>query len=270
MSIHSTLTESAIAQSELNTGGKSILKKSTSTKLEICTSDPEGIRAAVEGGAYRVELCSGLAEGGLTPSVSLIRFCTKQIPTNVLIRPRGGDFIYTKDELDVMEEDILVATRAGAKGVVTGALTPNGEVDKEACRRLLQHAKGLDNTFHRAFDMTSDPFKALEDIISLGFNRILTSGQARTALEGSAMISKLKEQAAGRIIIMAGAGVTPSNAYQIVANSGADEIHASARSRVMSSMKSNGEASMGCAEEPDGSRMATDASIVAQIKKALN
>ena len=267
--LHSTLHESDAALLGTAAVGRSILNKPAPTKLEICTGDPEGVLAAIEGGADRVELCSGLAEGGLTPSAAMIRFSSKRIPTNVLIRPRAGDFIYSEEELNVMESDIRMAVDSGAAGIVVGALTLDGNVDMDACRRLIKNASSLDNTFHRAFDMTSDPFRALEDIISLGFKRILTSGQANSALEGAQLIAELKKRAAGRIIIMAGAGVTPDNAAELLSASNADEIHASARSRILSSSSPAGSATMGSADAADGSRMGTDPRIVAQIKDLI-
>lgn len=239
-------------------------------KLEICSGDPHGITEAIRGGADRIELCSGLSEGGLTPSAALIKYASALIPTNVLIRPRAGDFVYSDDELQIMAEDIRIAKESGATGIVIGALTPSGEVDKEACRFLLANAGGLDTTFHRAFDVVKDPFAALEDIISLGFKRILTSGQARTALEGTKQIAEIKRRAKGRILIMAGAGVNPENAARIITESEADELHASARSLVGSSMKQFGDAKMGTADAEDGSRLSTDAKIVSKIKSAIS
>ncbi len=238
--------------------------------LEICCGDPEGIEAAVKGGADRVELCSGLSEGGLTPSVGVIKYSCKRIPTNVLIRPRAGDFVYSQGELEVMKEDIRIAFANGASGVVIGVLTPEGDVDKEACQMLLEGYEDKDNTFHRAFDLTADPYRALEDIISLGFKRILTSGQAASALEGAGLLAELKRIAKGRIKIMAGAGVAPSNAVEIIRLSEADEIHASARSLKASAMNYQGAASMGTADATDGSRMATDPRKVTGIREALN
>ncbi len=238
--------------------------------LEICTGDPAGVAAAIEGGADRVELCSALAEGGLTPSVAMIRYAVLRIPTNVLIRPRPGDFAYTPDELAVMKRDIEEAVRAGASGIVTGVLTPDGEVDKEACRRLLRPAAGLANTFHRAFDVAADPFRALDDIISLGFSRLLTSGQRGSAMDGAELIAELHKRAAGRIKIIAGAGVSPENTTALLKASGADELHASARSRRGSSMRHSGGATMGTADAADGSRMATDSFIVAEIRRSID
>ncbi len=237
--------------------------------LEICTGDPEGVLNAIEGGADRIELCSGLAEGGLTPSIAMIRFSSDRIPTNVLIRPRSGDFTYSPEELEVMASDIKAAVEAGAAGVVIGVLTENGHVDKDACRYLLKNANGLDNTFHRAFDLTADPMEALEDIIELGFKRILTSGQSQSALEGAELISELRKRAAGRVSIMAGAGVNPTNAADIVRLTGVNELHASARTIKHSSISVPANATMGSADAADGSRMATDAVTVMNIRRAI-
>lgn len=239
-------------------------------KLEICTGDPEGVMAAIEGGANRIELCSGLSEGGLTPSSGMISFSSGLIPTNVLIRPRGGDFIYTPRELDLMEKDIEIAVKAGASGIVIGVLTPDCNVDLEACERLLRNVKDLDNTFHRAFDLAKDPFQALEDVIDLGFKRILTSGQKPTALEGAELIGRLHKKANGRIKLMAGAGVTPDNTLALLISSQADDIHASAGSIRYSMMRAKGNVSMGSADSPDGSRKATDRVLVRGIRNAID
>lgn len=239
-------------------------------RLEICTGDPAGVIAAKEGGADRVELCSGLAEGGLTPSLAIISFASNLVPVNVLVRPRGGDFVYTPEEVEVMEEDIRAAVKAGAKGIVVGALTPDGEVDVETCKRLLEAAPGCDSTFHRAFDLVRDPQKALEEIIALGFKRVLSSGQAVNAMEGSTLLRELHEQAQGRILIMAGAGVTPENANEILRLSEADEIHASARSLKPGAMTVSGTATMGTADAADGSRLATDADVVRKILNSIS
>lgn len=238
--------------------------------LEICTGDPAGIQAAVRGGADRVELCSGLAEGGLTPSAGAIRYSTRRITTNVLIRPRAGDFVYSQAELDVMIADAETAVGAGAAGIVTGILTPEGQVDCEACRKILHKASGLENTFHRAFDVTSDPIRALEDIIDLGFSRLLTSGHNFSALAGADFIAELHRRAAGRIKIIAAAGVRPDNTSEILRRSNADEIHASARSLYRPKVFSPGSVSMGEADASDGSRMATDSDVVAAIRRTID
>ncbi len=233
--------------------------------VEICTGDPAGVEAALSGGAARVELCSGLAEGGLTPSAGAVRYASQRIHTNVLIRPRPGDFFYSREEINVMADDILQARAMGAQGIVIGALLPDRSVDVDTCRRLIDLAPGADLTFHRAFDLTSDPFDALEKIIALGFRRILTSGLAPTALDGVEMIAELHRRAAGRILIMAGAGVNPENASRILSLSNADELHASARSRI-SSKYTSGNVAMG--SDDDGrSRLATNPEIVASLVK---
>lgn len=243
-----------------------------SKTLEICTGDPVGIEAAIAGGADRIELCSGLAEGGLTPSIGAIRYAaSRPVTVNVLIRPRPGDFVYNPVEIELMVADIEEAVRCGADGIVVGALTPDGDVDMDACRRFIEASQGRNATFHRAFDVCRNPFQALEDVISLGFDRILTSGQASDALQGADIISRLHDKAAGRIRIMAGAGVKPENAAEILTLSRCDDLHASARSLIPSGMAQNsGEASMGSADTSDGSRMATDRNIVAQLKSILS
>lgn len=237
-------------------------------RLEICTGDPEGVKAAIYGGADRIELCSGLSEGGLTPSISMIKLASSQIPTNVLIRPRAGDFVYTDEESNLIIEDIKAAVKAGAHGIVTGALTESGDVDVTLCERIIEAAGNADTTFHRAFDMTADPFDALETIIALGFKRILTSGQAPTALKGAQLIKRLHDQADGRIKIMAGAGVAPDNITKILQLSQADEIHASARSLIKGNSKVSS-ASMGSADDGN-SRMATDRQIVKKLFDKLH
>ena len=242
--------------------------------LEICTGDPEGIQTAFAAGADRIELCSGLAEGGLTPSIAAIRFASRlrKGSVNVLIRPRAGDFVYTPAEIEVMTDDIRSAMAAGASGIVAGALTPDGKVDIDACRAFISAAgNDADSTFHRAFDVVSDPFEALETIIGLCFKRILTSGQAASALEGAELIARLRKQAAGRIEIMAGAGVCPENAAEIIRLTDADALHASARSSKRSAMATAAtDASMGSADASDGSRMATDYDKVNKLHNLIH
>ena len=198
--------------------------------LEVCCADLQSVRAAVEGGAHRVELCQALGLDGLTPSAGMIASAVEMgIPVQVLIRPREGDFVYDKDEVLCMQRDIRQARRLGANGVVIGALRPDGSIDEKTVRRLADEAKGLSITFHRAFDVCTNPFEALEQVISLGCHRLLTSGQAPTAEQGIPLLRKLIEQAAGRIIIMPGAGVNPQNAHRILSETGAHEIHGSLR-----------------------------------------
>ncbi len=199
-------------------------------KLEVCCADLTSVRAAVEGGAHRIELCQALSLDGLTPSIGMIEQAVGiGIHTQVLIRPREGHFIYSPDEVACMVKDIKHARMAGAGGIVIGALLPDGNIDSESTKRLVDEAEGLSITFHRAFDVCTNPEKALEQIISLGCHRLLTSGQAPTAEQGIPMLKHLVEQAAGRIIIMPGAGVNAENAHRILSQTGAREIHGSLR-----------------------------------------
>lgn len=199
-------------------------------KLEVCCADLASVRAAVEGGAHRVELCQALGLDGLTPSAGMIEEAVGMgIHVQVLIRPREGDFVYTSDEVACMQRDIRHARRLGAGGVVIGALRPDGCIDAETIRRLVGEAEDLSITFHRAFDVCAQPEEALEEIISLGCHRLLTSGQAQTAQQGIPLLRRLVQQSYGRLIIMPGAGVNTGNAHRILAETGAREIHGSLR-----------------------------------------
>lgn len=199
-------------------------------QLEICIDSIESAVAAREGGADRLEVCSSLASGGTTPSEGLLRCCLDQVglPVMMMIRPRDGDFVYGPADLTVMLRDIEAAQRLGVAGVVLGALTPDRQIDQEACRQLLRAAAGLKATFHRAFDVADDPLVAFDQIIDLGFDCLLTSGQQRTAAAGTALIAQLQRRAAGRLVVMAGAGVTAENAHQVVEATGVSYLHASA------------------------------------------
>lgn len=241
--------------------------------LEVCAGDIDSVIAAAAGGASRVELCSALGEGGVTPSIGFIRSALKVpgIRVHVLIRPRGGDFLYTPEEVDCMVDDIVAAREAGVQGVVIGALTPEGDIDVDACRKMVAAAAGISVTFHRAFDLCRDPRKALEDIIALGCDRILTSGQAQTALEGKQKLAELVRQANGRIIILAGAGVSQHNAAEILSASGTNEIHASARASVPSKMEyRHCGVSMGTPGSDEYSRKVTSPEIVKEIVSRIN
>ena len=197
--------------------------------LERCCTSFEQALEAVENGAGRIELCVELNTGGLTPPPELVRRCSAlPIPVNVLVRPRAGDFVFTEEETEIMARDIQMCRREGAAGVVIGALTPEGDVDMTVMQRLMYVAKddaGLSVTFHRAFDVCRNPFEALEDIISLGCDRILTSGQKNTAPEGAELIAALVGKAGDRIIIMPGSGVTPANLDSLQRLTGAREFH---------------------------------------------
>lgn len=254
--------------------------------LEVCTGSLLSVQRAAEGGAPRVELCSGLSEGGLTPSIGFIHAAMKvEGPQkHVLIRPRGGDFLYSETELDIMVDDIFAARRAGVDGVVVGALTAEGNVDLDACKRFLDAAQGeyvdfaegdLDEayflppvsvTFHRAFDLCRDSHVALENLIELGFDRVLTSGQAATAEVGIPVLKSLVQQAAGRIVVMPGCGVNVKNASRILCETGATELHASARSVYPSKMQFRHRGvNMGVPGDDEYSTLETDPGIVAQL-----
>ncbi len=206
-------------------------------ELEICVYSIEAAEAAQKTGANRVELCSGFAEGGLTPSAGTIRMVRKrlEIECYVMIRPRGGDFCYSDNEFEQMRRDIEFAKSCNVDGVVLGALQPNGHVNIIRTRELVQFAAPLKVTFHRAFDLAIDPLRALDDIVVCGCHRILTSGQKNTAVEGLEIIRKLVQHAAGRIDIMAGSGVNPSNAPMFI-EAGVQALHFSAKKMKNSKM----------------------------------
>ncbi|KAK1905105.1 Copper homeostasis protein cutC like [Dissostichus eleginoides] len=199
--------------------------------MEACVDSVESAINAERGGAGRLELCSSLLEGGLTPSLGLLQVVKQyvKIPVYVMIRPRGGDFLYSDQEVEVMRKDIELMKSHRADGLVLGALTEDGWVDAELCMEFLAAARPLPVTFHRAFDMVHDPVVALETLISLGFERLLTSGCENSALEGLPLIKRLVDQAKGRIAIMPGG--------ENFRGLGAQEFHGSARSSKDSAMK---------------------------------
>lgn len=208
-------------------------------KVEVCANSYQSCLAARLGGADRVELCASMSEGGTTPSYGTI--CKARdiegLRLHVLIRPRGSDFYYTPDEVDIMMKDIRMCQSLGVDGVVFGALRKDGQVDVETMKRLMDASEGLSITFHRAFDHCNNPMQALEDIIGLGCQRILTSGQQPSAIKGANLLRQLVEASAGRIQIMPGSGVNAGNIAQIVQTTGAREFHFSARRQVESLME---------------------------------
>lgn len=208
--------------------------------IEICANSAQSCVEAEAGGAKRVELCAAIPEGGTTPSYGEIRMAqalTSAIDINIIIRPRGGDFLYTQAEIQSMLYDIEMAKELGIHGVVFGCLTKEGDIDVPLMKRLVDAADTLSVTCHRAFDVCRDPMMALEQLIDLGCDRILTSGQQATAVEGIPMIARLVNHAAGRIIIMPGSGVRETNIAQIEAETGATEFHTSARGVIQSGMQ---------------------------------
>jgi len=208
-------------------------------KLEICSFNLTSAIIAQEAGAHRVELCASPEEGGTTPGPGLIRMAREllQIEIYPIIRPRGGDFLYSEEEFQIMLKDIQYCKETGCHGVVIGMLNTDGTVDKKRTARLVKAAWPLGVTFHRAFDRAANPFEALEDIISLGCERILTSGQRPTAMEGAALINELVRQADERIVIMPGSGVRSSNIAALAEKTDASEFHTSARILVASTME---------------------------------
>jgi len=209
--------------------------------LEVCSNSVTSALAAQEGGAFRVELCDNLHEGGTTPSSGQLRLARKLLNIKIyaLIRPRAGDFLYTDLEFEVMMADIQHCADAGCDGVVIGILKADGTIDKERCAEMvaLAHRNKLGVTFHRAFDMCRDQLQALEDVIDLGCERILTSGGRSTAFDGKTLIKQLVEQAGERIIIMPGSGINENNAADLVRFTHVKEIHSSARINVPSKMQ---------------------------------
>lgn len=197
--------------------------------LESCCADVDQICRAQEAGARRIELCEKLAVGGVTPSAELLKaaISVAKVPVNVLVRPRGGDFVFSAAEADTMLRDIELCREAGAAAVVIGALDSRGEVDMPLMRHLCDAASGMSVTFHRAFDVCADPLAAFEDVLALGCDRLLTSGHESDAFKGRFFIAELVERAAGRIIVMPGCGVRRSNIARIAADTGAVEFHAS-------------------------------------------
>ncbi|MDQ7910426.1 copper homeostasis protein CutC [Phytohabitans sp. ZYX-F-186] len=203
-------------------------------RFEVCVDGTEGVLAAQAAGADRVELCAALSEGGLTPSAGAVATAldVATVDVHVLVRPRGGDFVYDRHEIRAMCRDVEAVAAAGARGVVIGALTPDGDVDTATCRRLVAAAAGLSVTFHRAFDMARRPHEALAAVADLGVDRLLTSGQEATALAGAALIAELVAAAGDRLTVMPGAGVTAGNVRRLLDLTGAREVHFTARATV--------------------------------------
>lgn len=202
--------------------------KAVRPMLEICVDDAAGLAAAVSGGADRIELCSALSVGGLTPSIGLMTLAARApIPVHALIRPRPGDFHHGRDEVEIMKRDVAAAREAGLAGVVIGASLTDGRLDETALSALIAEADGVTLTLHRAFDLAPDLIEAMETAIGLGFHHILSSGGRRTALEGIETLAKLGEAAGDRISIMPGGGVRADVAAQLLALPGIRELHAS-------------------------------------------
>lgn len=240
--------------------------------MEVCANSVTSALAAQEGGAKRVELCASLTEGGTTPSYAEIALAKKLLDIEVfpIIRPRGGDFLYSDLEFELMKEDVRICKALNCDGIVTGILTADGKIDKLRCAELIELAKPMPVAFHRAFDMTEDLGEALEDIISLGCLRILTSGGKASAREGAVILAGLIAQAGSRITIMPGAGINISNITALISATGAKEFHASARKTVSSEMVfRNAELSMGD-DTDEYSTSLTDAGLVKKLLELAN
>lgn len=224
--------------------------------FEVCANGVESCLAAQAAGADRVELCASMPEGGTTPSYGEIKVTRQLLTTtrlHVIIRPRGGDFCYTDLEAERMIEDIRMCRELGVDGVVFGCLTQEGDIDQVLCQRLMQECQGLSVTFHRAFDCARHPEEAMEQIIALGFNRILTSGQQPKAIDGTDLLRRLNEQADDRIILLAGSGIDETNIDHIQQVTGIHEFHFSVRE-----------------PRPCGVDVTTERRVKATINKILN
>ncbi|HEV7248586.1 MAG TPA: copper homeostasis protein CutC [Shinella sp.] len=210
----------------------------TKPLIELCVEGIDGFLAAQDAGADRVELCASLVEGGLTPSLATIRAAVKaaKIPVHVIIRPRGGDFLYSHTEFETMVEDIKALRDEGVAGVVIGCLTPDGRIDEARTKTLVAAARPMSVTCHRAFDMTADAREALEALIRCGVNRVLTSGQRDTAVEGIAILKSAHEQAAGRIVVMGCGALDAENIKKVRDETGLTELHFAALTTVPSGM----------------------------------
>ncbi len=232
-------------------------------KLEICAASLASALAAQAGGAHRIELCQNLEQGGITPSYGLIRqvLARVSLPVFVLIRPRPGGFVYSPDELAIMAADVVSCRELGCAGVVFGVLDGNNQVDVASCQKLLALAGPMAVTFHRAFDTCPDQARALEAIIGLGCQRVLTSGGQATAMAGQDQLAALVTQAAGRLQVMPGAGITAATIQALAARTGGREFHASAKHQLP-------------ADSADGLfqavRFETDAAQVAKLVSELN
>lgn len=243
-------------------------------QMEVCIDNIESLTNAMQGGATRIELCSSLALGGLTPSWGLMRSANEfsVIPVFAMIRPRQGDFLYLPAEIDQMMWDIEIAAQAGLQGVVFGVLTADGDVDKEAIQKLTSHAHALNLqvTYHRAIDQCRDYRQAIDTLLEIGVNRVLTSGTATSAEQGCDVIAKMVEQAQDNMVIMAGAGVNANNVTKIVTQTGVNEVHLSGKTVRPSDMKlAQHQARMGNADCDDFSIPITSISALEAVAKQL-
>ena len=235
------------------------------TLLEICVDDSAGLRAAVAGGADRIELCSALELGGLTPSAALLEQALQtDCPTHMMIRPRAGGFVLGEGEAALMVDEIRLAAARGVAGVVVGAVRPDGGLDREALARFRDAAQGATLVLHRAIDLVPDPLAAVREAAALGYDKILSSGGAPTAILGIPVLAAMVAEAGKRLSIIAGSGVTPANVARLVAETGVSEVHGSA-----SAPGSEPDAATLRLGFATGPRRHTDRMIVAQLRAAL-
>ena len=241
--------------------------------VEACVDAIDSAMEAEWGGADRIELCGELLQGGVTPSHGLIEAVWDQvsIPLFVLIRPRTGDFLYTSDELDIMERDIRVARALHVDGIVAGALTTEGDVDVAAMRCLLDAARPLEVTFHRAFDFARDQDAALDTLLELDVDRVLTSGGAATAVQGVENLARLNLRAGSDLAVMAGGGITATDVNEVVRRSGVREVHLRAAERVPSAMRHRRRDSLLARRPPpaDDERVVTRQGLVREVREAI-
>lgn len=241
--------------------------------LEICVESVQSALAAERGGANRIELCSALFDGGITPSAGMIATVRSRVAIDlcVMIRPRGGDFCYSDDEFAAMKRDIAIAKQLRADGVVLGILNQDGGVDTARCRELLEHARPLKATFHRAFDMSRDLGHSLEEIIAMGFDRVLTSGGEQKVQDAIPVIRRLCELASNRIALMIGSGIRSGNVRALISQTGVREVHASARHVEPSPMRYRNErVRMGTLAEWEYQRAVVDEEEVRNLVRAIS
>lgn len=242
-------------------------------KLEICVDSVESAIEAQNAGADRIELCNNLMEGGTTPGPGTISSARNNltIALNVIIRPRGGDFLYSDIDYDIMRRDIDMCGENGVNGIVLGMLEPDGSIDVDRTAKLIGFARPMSATFHRAFDMCKDPFKGLEDVIASGADRLLTSGQKNKADEGTDLIRELIVKAGNRIIIMPGSGINAENITRILLNTGAREFHLTGRKVIDSDMiyRKQGISLGGIHGIPEFSRKVADPDMIRSIVNKL-
>ena len=243
-------------------------------KLEICVGSVASAINAQAGGADRIELCDNLFEGGTTPSYGALKYCAEQllIDTMVIIRPRGGDFLFDDAEFQVMIEDVKMAQRLGVHGMVIGALKADGHIDVDMCKGLVDVAGDMQVTFHRAFDMSIDWQQALEDVIEIGCARLLTSGQEVSAFEGAERLAQMVKQAGDRLIIMPGGGINARNMQKIIDMTGVQELHMSAHVSQDSGMQyqHTGAFMGGALRKPEFLISVASADKVADLKRVMS